>query len=59
MHNPKPVQKNEKHKALWDSDRQPDLVIVNKKDRICWIVDFAVPADHSKNFKKAKRKIST
>ena len=36
------------------SARQPDLLIVNqkkkkrkkKKERTCWIVNFAIPADH-------------
>ena len=57
MHNPESVLENEMHKILWDFEiqkdhlilaRQPDLVIVHKKKRACWIVDFAVPADHSR-----------
>ena len=62
MHNPESVLKNETHKLLWDFEIQTDhlistwrsdLVIVKKKkkkkkkkERICWILDFAVPADH-------------
>ena len=55
MHNPAPVLKNDTHKLLWDFDihtdhlipaRRPDLIIINKRKRICKIVDFAVPADH-------------
>ena len=43
------------HKLLWDFDiqtdhlisaRKPDLIIINKKERICKIIDFAVLADH-------------
>ena len=46
---------NESHKLLWDFNiqtdhlipaRRPDLIIINKKNRTCKIVDFAVPADH-------------
>ncbi len=55
MHNPAPVLENVLHKLLWDFNiqtnhlipaRRPDLIILNKKKRICKIVDFAVPADH-------------
>ena len=35
---------------------RPDLVLVDKKDRICKIIDFAVPAD-SKIEEKEKDKI--
>ena len=44
-----------KHKFLWDFDiqtdhlispRGPDLIIIIKKEKICKIVDFTVPADH-------------
>ena len=55
MHKPAPVPENDTHKLLWDFDiqtdhrisfRRPDLIIINKKMRICKIVDFAVPVDH-------------
>ena len=54
MHNPALVLENDTHKLLWDFDiqmdhlilaRRPDLIIINKKKKICQIVDFAVPAD--------------
>ena len=32
--------------------RRPDLVIVNEKKRTCWIVDFAILADHGVKIKK-------
>ena len=50
MHNLAAVQENDTHKLLWDFDvptdhlisaRIPDLIIINKKQRICKIVDFA------------------
>ena len=36
--------------------RRPDLVLVDKKDRICKIIDFAVPGD-SRIKEKEKDKI--
>ena len=65
MHNPAPVQENDTHKLLWvfdiDTDhlilaRRPDLIIINKKRRICKIIDFAVPADHRIKLKECKKK---
>ena len=53
------------HKLLWDfeiqtdhliSARRPDLIIINKKEKICRIVDFAVPADHRVKLKESKKK---
>ena len=65
MHNPAPVLENGSHKLLWDFNiqtgqlipaRRPDLKIINKKLRICKIVDFAVPADHRINLKESEKK---
>ena len=51
MHNPAPVLENDTHKLLWDfdihtdhliSDRRPEFIIINKKKKICKIVDFDV-----------------
>ena len=65
MHNPAPVLENDMHKLLWDFNKQadhlirarrPDLTIINKKKRICKIVDFAVPADHRINLKEWEKK---
>ena len=36
--------------------RRPDLIIINKKKKICKIVDFAVPADHRINLKESEKK---
>ena len=53
------------HKLLWDFDlqtdhlilaRRPDLIMINKKKRICKIVDFAVPADHRIKLKVSEKK---
>ena len=65
MHNPAPVLENDMHKLLWDfniqtdhliSVRRPDLIIINKRKRICKIVDFAVLADHKINLKEGEKK---
>ena len=66
MHNPAPVLENDSHKLLWDFNiqtdhlipaRRPDLIIINKRKRICKIVDFAVPADHRINLKESEKKV--
>ena len=65
MHKLAPVLENDLHKLLWDFNiqtdhlipvRRPDLIIINKKKRICKIVDFAVPADHRINLKESEKK---
>ena len=65
MHNPALVLENDTHKLLWDFNiqtdnlilaRRSDLIIINKKKRICKIVDFAVPADHRINLKECAKK---
>ena len=65
MHNPEPFLENDTHKILRDFDiqtdhlilgRRPDLIIINKKKRICKIVDFAVPADHRLKLKECEKR---
>ena len=65
MHNPAPVLENDSHKLLWDFNiqtdhlipaRRPDLIIINKTNRTCKIVDFAVPADHRIKLKECEKK---
>ena len=64
-HNPAPVQENDTHKLLWDFNiqtdhliraRRLDLIIINKKKRICKTVDFAVLVDHRINLKECEKK---
>ena len=64
-HNPESVLENEDYKILWDfsiqtnhliETRRPDLVVDDKKERICKIIDFAVPGD-SRIEEKEKDKI--
>ena len=65
MHNLVPVLENDLQKLLWDFNiqtdhlilaRRPDLIIINKKKRICKIVDFAVSADQRINLKESEKK---
>ena len=65
MHNPAPIIGNDSHKVLWDFNiqtdhlipaRRPDLIIINKRKRICKIVDFAVRAEHRINLKESEKK---
>ena len=65
MHNQAPVLENDTHKLLWDFDvhsdhlissRRPDLLIINKKKRICKIIDNAVPADLRIKLKECEMK---
>ena len=53
-HEPESLLENEDYKILWDfsiqtdhviETRRPDLVVVDKKERSCKIIDFAVPGD--------------
>ena len=51
--------------GFWDTNdhlmsaRWSDIIIIKKNERTCWIMDFAVPADHRVKLKNAKREIST
>ena len=54
-HERESVLENEDYKIFWDFSIQtdhvieawrPDLVVVDKKERICKIIDFAVPGDN-------------
>ena len=65
IHNPALGLERDSHKLLWDFNiqtdhlipaRRPDLIIINKRKRICKIVDFAVPADHRINLKESEKK---
>ena len=64
-HEPESVLENEDYKILWDlsiltdhviESRRPDLVVVDKKEKSCKIIDFAVPRD-SRIEEKEKDKI--
>ena len=53
-HNPQSVVENNKCKILWDftiqtdhyiTARRPDIVVVNKDDKACQLIDVACPGD--------------
>ena len=53
-HEPESVLENEDYKILWDFSiqtdhvieaRRPDLIVVDKKERSCKMIDFTVPGD--------------
>ena len=64
MHKPENVLENETHKIIWGFEiitdhpipaGRPDLVLINKKERTCQLVDFAVPADHRVKMKENEK----
>ena len=64
-HEPQSVCENEEYKILWDFSiqtdhvieaRRPDMIIVEKKNNKCQVVDFAVPFD-TRVDEKEKEKI--
>ena len=65
MLNPASILENNTHKLLWDFDihtdhlistRRPDLIIINRKKRICKILSFVVPTDHRVKCKENEKK---
>ena len=65
MYNPESVLDNDTHKLRRDfeiqtdhliSARLPDLIIINKKERTCRIVDFAVLVDHRVELKEFEKR---
>ena len=66
-HEPGSVLENEDYKILCDFSiqtdhiieaRRPNLVVVDKKERSCKVIDFAVPGDSRIEAKEKDRKIS-
>ena len=59
------IKNNNNNKLRWDFDihtyhqissKRPDLIIINKKKRICKTVDFAALADHRIKLKECEKK---
>ena len=53
-HVPESALENEDYKLIWDfsvrtdheiGNRRPDLVIINKRDKACQILDVSIPED--------------
>ena len=64
MHKTEFVRKNEMHKILFEIQmdhkikaRRPNLILLNKKERICH-VDFVAPADLRAKMKEIKKRES-
>ena len=60
----KPECPREWSKILWDFEiltdhlilaRRPDLVLINKKKRICLLMDFAILADHRMKIEETEK----
>ena len=58
-------RQNDIYKLQWDFDiqidqqisaRRPDLIVINKKERTCQIVDFVVLSDHRVKLKESEKK---
>jgi hypothetical protein len=65
-HLPKPVCQHEDVTVLWNqgiqTDREvlenrPDIIIKNKKDKICLLIDAAVPSDRNVIQKEYEKKL--
>ena len=65
MHSPETFLENETHKLFLDfeiqtdhliSDRRPDLILINKRERTCRIMHFAVLTDHRVKFKECNKR---
>ena len=62
MYKPKSVlvNKTKNSLGLWNTNEPPnsilwpDLVLINKKRRTCYLVDFSVPTDHSESKRRQK-----
>ena len=64
MHKPESILENKTHKILWYFEiqtdhliqaRRQDLVIINKRNRMCDSIDFTVPKNQIVKIKDEKR----
>jgi hypothetical protein len=67
-HTPKPVCEREGVTVLWNqgvyTDREvtanrPDVIIKNRKEKPCILIDVAIPADRNVTQKEAGKKLNT
>jgi len=63
---PKPVYEQEDVKVLWNqavhtnrevTANRPDIIIKNKKEKTCTLIDVAIPADRNVVQKDAEKKL--
>jgi hypothetical protein len=66
FHIPKPVRQHEDITVLWNqgiqTDREvlanrPDIVIKNMKDKICLLINVAIPSDRNLIQKESEKKL--
>ena len=64
LHEPEPVQENERCKLLWDftiqtdkvlEHRRPDTVVIDKEKKECILIDLAVPGDQNITAKEQEK----
>ena len=64
LHEPEPVQENERCKLLWDftiqtdkvlEHRRPDIVVIDKEKKGCIIIDLAVSGDQNITAKEQEK----
>ena len=64
MHKLESAQENEIHQILWDFEiqrehpilaRRLDLVLINKKKRTCYLVDYPSPVDYKVKMKESEK----
>ena len=64
MHKQESILKNEANKILWDFEiqmdhlilaRRPDLVLIIKKKRTNYLMDFTIPADRKMKIKESEK----
>ena len=64
-HKPEGVIENQRAKILWDfmiqcdhqiEHRKPDIVLIEKESKQCWIIDIACPADNKECDKEGMKK---
>ena len=63
---PKPVYEEEDVTVLWNQEvhtnrevtaNRPDIIIKNKKDKTCTLIDVTIPADRNVVQKEAEKKL--
>ena len=64
---PEPVAENDGVKLLWDVNiqydhiieaRRPDIVVINKQEKSCLIIDIAILGDVRIHEKEVEKKVS-
>jgi hypothetical protein len=63
-HRAEKVLEDEHTKLLWDFNvqtdrviehRRPDIILIDKESKVCFLIDVAVPGDHNVDFKEIEK----